>query len=452
MQKKHLLLQFVQIILLILLAFFAFAFEDIHTSIYISLLIYIISLIIVNLNKKNLVNLSTFFLLGFGTLIYGRLLAYILMPSIYTIDKIFCLNFFIDTCLSNKEIGHSLMFFSVSLIALCTAYLSKVKQAWNISIPSTSKLKLKFLILILYILTLLKVKLLYSTLLTAITSGYNAIYEFQSEAYESPYSLAVNSLIIAILAVLYSQKERHIFINKHFKLILSIYILASLSGILSGSRASFITGIIIFLWYNLNSKKLPKTLYPLLASLSLLVLSTTNYLASLSGARKFAQDNSLWLSLAKTLFGQGTTFMVADAATKLQDPPILGYIKTLLPGIQILFPMFGVKYRHQFDWGSYLAYSNDPALYNAGFGLGWSVWADFYLLSFSFIPLYVLCVFLWGKYLNTLDTSNTPFVKNLGFILVFFIFSLSRNSLSPLIFTMLIYLITLFFIKSKVKQ
>lgn len=451
MLKLNLFLTFTQMFLLILVAFFGLALEDNRTSIYISLIIYLISLVIVNYKKINLINLSTFFLLGFGILIYGRLIAHIINPSVYTLDSVFCLGFFLNTCLTLKEATYSLLFFNLSLIGLSSGYILNSRKQWNIDLPSVSKFKLVILTTIAYTLTIVRVNLTYSNIQLTLNSGYNVLYEGQAEPYESPYTLAMNSLLIAILAILYVQKERYKFININFRILLFVYLLLNLSGIMTGSRASFIAAIVILLWYKFNTKKIPKLVYPFFLVLAFLTISVTNYLASLSGARKFSESSSLSSSFSDMLFSQGVTYMVVDAAIKLQDPPFLGYLKTLLPGIQALFPLFGIDYRYQFDWGSYLAYVNNPSLYNAGFGLGWSIWADFYLLSFGFLPIYLLLTFYWGRYLNNLDTTSTPLNQSLAFLLLFTIFSLSRNSISPLIFTMILYFLILFWLKAKVR-
>lgn len=451
MLKVNLILFLIQILSIALIALFGLAFYDLSMVIYLSVIIYILSLIIVNYQKPNIINLSTFFLLGFGVLIYGKLFGYIISPSSYSLQKIFCLDFFIDVCLDVTESTNSLLFFSFSLAVFSLGYLSRSNKEWSVNLDSTRPSKLKFLIFISYILVLVKSMTSYSTIKNAIVSGYNVLYQNQSEAYQSPYLLAINSLLIAILAILFSQRKKHSYVMFHFRILFIIFVSISLLGILTGSRSTFISGLIMLVWYNFHDKKIPKLFYILLAFFGAIVLSTTNYLASLSGSRDFAANKSFISSISAILYDQGASFLITDAAIKINDFPFLGYIKTLLPGIQVLYPLFGIRHRYQFDWGSYMAYSYDPYLYNLGFGLGWSIWADFYLLAFKFLPLYVVIIFYWAKLLNNLDLTTSDFNKSLSFILIVFVFSLSRSSVSPVIFVAISYAFILFWIRAKIR-
>lgn len=137
---------------------------------------------------------------------------------------------------------------------------------------------------------------------------------------------------------------------------------------------------------------------------------------------------------------------------KMDEVPFLGYIKTIIPGVQVFFTSFGITERYMFDWGSNLAYRLDKGLYQSGFGLGWSIFADFYLLAFGFLPVYLVLIFFWGRILNILDTQRTQFVQALSFIFAFYVFALPRNSISPLLFTILIYIILVSLFKMRIKK
>jgi hypothetical protein len=157
-------------------------------------------------------------------------------------------------------------------------------------------------------------------------------------------------------------------------------------------------------------------------------------------------------SISDAFYSQGGTFLIVNEALKIDNPPLLGYLKTLLPGIQILFTSFGVTERYKFDWSSNLAYKLDKILYQEGFGLGWSVFADLYFLAFGILPLYLIMLFFWGKWLNILDSKQSQFIKAASFIFVFYVFALPRNSISPVLFTLLIYLILVSLLRMRIAK
>ncbi|MDC4861984.1 O-antigen polysaccharide polymerase Wzy, partial [Acinetobacter baumannii] len=66
--------------------------------------------------------------------------------------------------------------------------------------------------------------------------------------------------------------------------------------------------------------------------------------------------------------------MVFDISLKYSDYPVLGYLKVILPGVQVLYSFFGVNERKDFNWSSYVVYNENISAYLNGNGLGWSLY------------------------------------------------------------------------------
>ena len=116
-------------------------------------------------------------------------------------------------------------------------------------------------------------------------SGYLALYEGQSEDYETPYSLVLNAISIASLALLFSLKEFSLNSKKIFNILFFTVVFKFLMAIGTGSRSHFIAGLILLIWYIFHDKKLNLKHYAFLFLSFFITSASVNYLASLSGAR-----------------------------------------------------------------------------------------------------------------------------------------------------------------------
>lgn len=446
----------IQIILLSISVLYGLTTKDPTGVIFLTLSNYIISFIVVNRNKRNIINISNFFLLGVGLLILGRFIGYLIYPDYFDIHYIFCNDFFFSYCLSPIEAIKALLFFNFSIVCFCIGYIKSVEIGHvNNSIIGTSlqvrSKKISFLVISSYILLAILYFSSLKQIILAVSQGYLAIFKEQAEAYQPPLILIANSLLIAILSIFYSIKKDIISIRLHFKILFFAFCLLGLLSIITGGRTGFITTILVIIWYLWSDKKIKLRTYYSLGILSIIVLGFTNQIAELSGARVTGSTSGLRANIADTFYSQGGTFMIANAAINMENPPVLGYLKTILPGIQIIFPYLGYDNRYEFDWSSYLAYSTDRTLYESGSGLGWSIFADFYHISFKLLPLYGLLLIIWGYFINKIDSQNSSKSLSIAFILSFYAFSLSRNSISPIIFTLICFYIILSWLKTRTK-
>ena len=64
----------------------------------------------------------------------------------------------------------------------------------------------------------------FGKILLVLNSGYLALYDGQSEDYETPISLVINSLAVSCLALLFALKKKDIQVNKYFIVLFFLYI------------------------------------------------------------------------------------------------------------------------------------------------------------------------------------------------------------------------------------
>ncbi|MDM1754640.1 O-antigen polysaccharide polymerase Wzy [Acinetobacter towneri] len=458
MLNLNIILVILQAIMFSAAALFGYGLGYTDIVIYTTLASYVISFFIVNYKKENYLNLSTFFLIGFGLLILGRFIAYLIYPSRYMSNEILCFDFFFSYCLTNIELVNLLLFYHITILIFSFGYIKSIKikaYTYNTSNLFNKKISIQkikiFLLPVSYFCLLVLFYQSINTINLALSGGYMALYANQAEIYQTPFTLIANTTLIAMLAIIFKNGNDKI-VNLHFKIIFYSLIFLGLISILSGSRNGFIGALFVLLWYFFYDKKIPKLYYGLIALLGVVIMASINYLANISGVRSAGVESNLQSNIAEAFFSQGGTFFLVNEVFKMDEVPFLGYIKTIIPGVQVFFTSFGITERYMFDWGSNLAYRLDKGLYQSGFGLGWSIFADFYLLAFGFVPVYLVLIFFWGRVLNILDTQRTQFVQALSFIFAFYVFALPRNSISPLLFTILIYIILVSLFKMRIKK
>lgn len=430
-----------------------YIYNDYYVSSIFLIVNFVLVFFIVNINNriKGFMNLQSFFLFGFLLFFLGRFLALILDKTIYS--DIFCMDFIFYYCESPSNINYLMLVLNLILISYALAFIKKPKEYHT---QATEPIISKKRILIIYVVTLSSlifvIHALINTVMLAITEGYMALYINQGESYQTPYALVINTIAVAGMAIMYSVKDN--IKPLPFNIIFIIFILTLLASILTGSRSGFVSSLLLIMWHFFKNKDMSIIKYILLALLFILVMYSIDIIASISGARPVDQTNSsLIQGVSGILFGQGTTLMIFNSSMNVENYPLLGYIKTILPGIQVLFPPFGINERYEFDWSSYMTYRENRTAYNEGFGLGWSIFSDLYILSFKFLPIFCLMIYFFGRFTLYVNSANSIFKKGLLFICIISFFGLSRNSVSPLIFTIIVYIVFSLYLRSlKIKR
>lgn len=430
-------------LILIMIIFFIFSMlislSYYNIMFYSVLVSYFLALIVVNNNNyaKNIINLPTVFLAGFGVFLLGRFFAILINSNLN--NYLYCIDFIFNYCASSDQAFYLVCVLNLILIffSLSFAVVGTVKVGVN-SFKLKNNVKLFTFICLFFVLFSLYYSI--ESIYKAINSGYMALYASQAEAYQSPYVLLINSIASASLAFLYSIRER--ISNKFFLLIFLIYVLSLLLTVLTGSRSGFIAGLIIFLWLFYKNKKIKFHKIIILASITLIGLFSLDKLASFTGAREFNNTTSMSLSetLSEVIYGQGVTLMVFNTSMSTENYPLLGFLKVILPGIQGFYSFFGIDKRYQFDWSSYMTYNENKIAYDEGYGLGWSIFSDLYIISFGFLPLFCFFVYIFGLFIVKIISKESCFNNGLIFISIIYFFALNRGSISPYIFTLIIYI------------
>ena len=275
------------------------------------------------------------------------------------------------------------------------------------------------------------------------------MYQGQTEVYETPLGLLVNVIFISTLSIIYGT-------NKNIKplvfyALFSIYIIGQILTVLTGARSGFITALIVILWLFLGRKKLEfKKILIILSFIPLVFFS--NYFASLSEARVVTNNGDLYEKIVEEiLYGQGISMMVFNIGSLEGSYPVLAYLKTVFPGIQVIFSLFSDIQQYQLSFSQSLAYRLAPSVYYDNMGWGWTLLGDFYAFSFGFPLLFLIYNLIWGKILFRVSalSNSSAYYKGLFFCFLLIVFSISRASISYLIF--LVFMYTLFYLSLKFK-
>lgn len=446
-----------QLILFVLSLLLGYELDDTHYLIYLTIINFLISFFIVNIRRQNFINLNTFFLFGFSLFILGRFFAYLISSNFQEVilDEIYCFDFFINHCATYNEQIFLLNFINITIVGFSFPFIFSSSFAIKKTQKNIRVISRDVIILapIVYISSFYILYTSFYKIILTVNQGYLALYASQSETYQTPVELVVYSFFISYIALLFSTvdtgKKIMVF---NFKILVLVLIIILISGIFTGARTNFVTGLLLFIWLKYRNAKISMSKYLIffIGCVALIIIMDT--IAGLSGARAMGDRAKFFEQLTHTIYSQGGTVMIMNFALNLENPPALGYLKTILPGIQIFFNHFGIIDRYEFDWSSYLAYQNDSELYNAGFGLGWSLFADLYLLAGKFMPLYIIFIILWGWILKKISLSRSSYGKGLLFIFILYVFSISRASISPLIFTFFIYTFLFLLFSRRIKQ
>ena len=93
-----------------------------------------------------------------------------------------------------------------------------------------------------------------------------------------------------------------------------------------------------------------------------------------------------------------------------------------------------------------MTFTENKNAYQDGFGLGWSIYSDFYVLSLGFLPLFILFIYLFGRLIINLSKNSGYYNEGMIFIFVSVLFSINRGQLSPLIFSVIVYSLLCLFV------
>lgn len=383
------------------------------------------------------VKLSIVYLGGFALFICGRNIA-----NLFGASDIYCFDFGYTYCLTDIEKLRANFLINFSLIFFILGFCYRSRKN---SLPdhryseSVNKRMLILIILISFFTGFISLYFQYQTIIKALSQGYMVLYEGQGEIYQTPVALLCNLVFAATLAVVHSVKNSVKPIAYYF--LIAIYIIAQMSSILTGARGSFISSVIVLLWIALGNGKigLKKTLF---IFFGFIVLLSANFLASLTEARIATNKGSLYEKIVhEVLYDQGISMMVFNIGSLESDYPTLAYLKTIFPGIQFFYSFFNEIYQYQLSFSQFITYKLAPSVYFNNMGWGWTLLGDFYAFSFGFFIVFLFYNFIWGKLIFTISnlSYSSIYFRGLFFCFMLVAFTISRASVSYLIFFIVLY-------------
>lgn len=405
--------------------------------------------LIKNSPENYFLKLSIVYLMGFSLFICGRYIY-----GLFGDWDIYCFDFGYNYCLNESEriktnflINFSLVFFVFGFLfnsKKIGKFLQKKEEAYiNYKV-------LVFITVICFLTGFINLYFQLEAVLKAISGGYITLYEGQTEAYETPFSLIVSTIFLATLSIVYSVNKKIKPI--YFYALIFIFIFGQSLGILTGARASFITALVVLVWIFLGSEKV--NLKKIILILSILaIIPFVNYLASISGARVVSSGGSISDKiLTEVFYSQGISMMVFSLSTLETSYPLLAYLKVIFPGIQVIYSFFGELNQYDLSFSQSLTYRLAPSVYYDNMGWGWSLLSDFYAFSFGFSALFLLYNFMWGKLIFRISLYNNKniYYRGLFFCFLVLVFSISRSSVSYLIFLVILYTILYWSLKFKI--
>jgi hypothetical protein len=146
--------------------------------------------------------------------------------------------------------------------------------------------------------------------------------------------------------------------------------------------------------------------------------------------------------------------MVFSLGSMRNDYPFLAYLKTIIPGSQIIASFFSDIYQYEISFSQYLMYKISPNAFYEGYGLGWSLLGDFYAFSFGFIIIFIIYNYIWGKVIFLISSliDKNIFYNGLYFCFLSYLFIINRSSISPLLVLIGFYILLILILKLKWKS
>lgn len=430
---------------LIFLTFFDFViyFSDFQWS---CTFVFIISFILIlrYLNGFNIVSLYSLFFLTSLLFMGGRFVSIFLG---YSENSLYELDFFIYKNASALEASSLFYLVMIGFVSLEVGYyLSKLfikdkvlfyQKNSDVFINSNLKI-LYFFIFILFFL-------LFSQMVTAvravISGGYLAIFQLQTVEYSYNFSSLLKTLLIASCGVFLAQKNKNIKIL--FLILMGFYFTIDM---ILGGRGGFVCYLIFLVWYiyDFGLKKANILKFSFYVSLILVFLSTIFGLFSL---RTISEDNSsIYQSILKLIYDQGTSLMVFNESRFIDNYPIIPFFQNFITGFSFIYSqIFGSVYPYDISFSSFISYKLNPELYNMGYGLGWAFFADAYQYGRRNAIFYSFFIIIFSFFLNFLQFKVTKniLLKIITISLVTSILFLPRSGLNT-IFPLIPYILIIY--------
>lgn len=406
--------------------------DKLFSFLYIAVLL--LSIISIWFYSHNKIGIFIMFMLSFSVFIGGRFIANVLGYEGDVFSPTSFYDYSVGYLRKRDLFLYVIAFVVFSTLGYCLYICRMIKPMIVLSSSAIFSLKIRRVSSLLFpLFCILILKHAYSTLVVALSGGYLSLFMDQVEEY-SPGGKFMDVIIYFFLSI--SIVFGDVSLKKKY---LVLFFVNSLVDLFIGTRTAMASLFLFLIWiYSLEHKVNIKKLI-VYSFLSLIILL---YLFSYSiRVEEFDLSSYSFTDVFDTVvfffYQNGVSLMVFDASRLIDSYPAIAYFQTFIPGATWFWGLFGNSMLPQdISFSYHLCHELNPSLFNEGFGLGWTVLSDLYLLSCQGNPiLFVILSLLVGVMLALLDNLSAKYSFYL-FISVFIFMKcmiLPRSSLAAVI-------------------
>lgn len=341
-------------------------------------------------------SLYSLYFYAFILFIGGRFIAYILVGN----DSPFNMSFFANYALNSKGTDRLMSYIVGGMVAMELGfYLSKPWRRELIGEKiKTGVININVLRLVFIIMLPLVTLVLYQSYLSVQKSGYLGLYLAQTGESSSGLKSIISTFMFVFLGLAITHGNRKIKIS-----FICLYFVMSLINLLYGVRGGFVTFIFFVLWiysdFGRVKLSLIKVSISFIIMLVFIIFGFSHF--SVRGGEIFS--GQLVDNISSFFYAQGVTLMVFDLSTRTESYPWIPYLQNIFPGVYFIFSNFMSIYPHESSFSSFLSYSTNHNSFGDGYGLGWSIYSDFFVYSGGILPIFLFFSALWGYGISKLE-------------------------------------------------
>jgi len=338
--------------------------------------------------------------------------------------SIFSITFGNTAILSGKLLCNLFMFWDIGIAAFFGGYMCFYKNAkyerveFKTNVKSVYKIIFLSAIVFFYALLPFLVK---EKIQAFSVGGYTALYMAQTG-----YSFNITRLVGFLCPLVFGLS---IVINEkaYEKVALATVAIYAAAGLMVGQRIEAGIWIMTFVWYASNVKSMKISIKKLV----ILFIVVGAFFESIEIIR---ERHSIGRSLiTEFIVSQGVTFLLPSLMWNLPSPPMHAVLGEMLP-LGGLYNLIGIGTTRDYNIANYICAQNNPALFDAGYGLGSSAFIDMYYLCLENYILYAIGCFIAGIILCKIE--KMAFQKSAMMLLLSVItptlFAVQRRSIETL--------------------
>jgi len=301
------------------------------------------------------------------------------------------LSVYIATCLYAIHAGYM---FTISRQSSKIISSDDIAWAWTLSIPS----------MILAAISTVVFLISFPDVYNAVHSdGYLSLYKSASSDFTTRGSTAAQYGLLIALGLAFASNSR--WLGWTVMALLGAYYIANLQ---LGVRGGIMGFSLLCIWlFHTRVKRIDRL--ALIAIPAILAVLVT-FAAFGPRAGNFGEKTALYLPWF--IDNQGLTVLYIHSAMQIDSYPTLAYFHSIFPAVPTFFALAGQSVPlDQLYFGQFLSkitLSGDA--YQQGFGMGWSVFADFYAYTLWIPGLYLIAAGVFGILLAKLVSSTNPLV------------------------------------------